>query len=117
MLKSKPKQKQRKPKTPPQTSNTDPQKVWFHGTRSIQELTSIKKNGFRKGTYFARHMEDAVGYGGPYVAWVKVRFDHTPLEWQAISANKIPARSIIGWCYVRGQRKIRKRMNEIFGSE
>ncbi len=50
------------------TPTTPPVKriICYHGTnwRSAQ---AILREGFKPGTYFAFHLEDAVGYGGPYV--------------------------------------------------
>lgn len=69
------------------------QRVWFHGT-NYRTALKIEKEGFRAGTYFARHMEDAVEFGGPCIFWVRVQFVSTPLRWQVCSANKIPASAI-----------------------
>ncbi len=39
---------------------------WYHGT-SKENADLILETGFHEGTYFAAHLEDAIGYGGPYV--------------------------------------------------
>jgi hypothetical protein len=70
------------------------QSVWFHGT-SEKNALSIEREGFRTGTWFARHMEDAVAFGGPIVMFVKVTFDKAPMRWQVCSSNAIPATAII----------------------
>jgi surface antigen len=41
----------------------DEQCLWYHGT-SLENLISIMTTGFRAGTWFARHMEDAFTFGG-----------------------------------------------------
>lgn len=70
------------------------QSVWFHGTNKHNSVL-IRKNGFRTGTWFARHMEDAIEFGGPYVFYVNVTFPgYKPYKWQVCSSNKIPAKSI-----------------------
>lgn len=41
--------------------------IAWHGT-NVEGYKGIKNLGFFKnGTYFARHLEDAIGMGGPYV--------------------------------------------------
>lgn len=50
----------------------------FHGTVEAN-VKLIQRSGFKKGTYFARHMEDAVAFGGPYV--FTVSFLNDPLKW------------------------------------
>ncbi len=71
-----------------------PQDIWFHGTNYHNAL-KIERNGFRVGTWFARHMEDAVAFGGSCVFWVRVKFDRVPLRWQVHCTNSIPASAII----------------------
>lgn len=87
------------------------QRVWFHGTNK-NNIDKIRKNGFKIGTYFARHMEDAVKFGGPYVFSVNAVFKpRRRNNWQVTCANAIPRTSIIGYCYVQGTRKLRKSLN------
>ena len=75
-------------------STPAPQTIWFHGTtRECAEL--IKRDGFREGTWFARHMEDAVTFGGPVVFFVKVSFSgKSSDEWQVCCSNALPSSSI-----------------------
>lgn len=70
------------------------QTVWYHGTTSKRKVASIMRTGFRGGTWYARHMEDALKFGGKYVFSVRVEFSKTPLCWQAHCVNPIPASSI-----------------------
>jgi len=71
----------------------DEQVVWFHGT-SNENAEVIRKEGFRVGTYFAHHMEDAVKFGGPHVFFVKVHFNVEAERWQVTCSNPIPASAI-----------------------
>jgi len=76
------------------------QKFYFHGTTSKKKADSILKNGFNKGTYFADHLEDALGFGGKYIFWVWIDFKFKKgrrpkgFEWQVISANHIEPKFI-----------------------
>lgn len=40
--------------------------IVYHGT-TRQNATKIKQNGFKPHTWFAKHLEDAVFYGGEYI--------------------------------------------------
>jgi hypothetical protein len=65
------------------------QVIWYHGTK-LENVETIKRDGFKEGTYFARHMEDAVGFGGPFVFTVEIHFESPPLDgWQIVCANAI----------------------------
>ena len=75
------------------TPVSDEQTVWYHGTRP-ENVDSIKTDGFREGTWFARHMEDAAGYGGSHVFSVRVSFSVDPERWQVCCSNAIPACAI-----------------------
>jgi hypothetical protein len=77
------------------------QSVWFHGT-TRHNAYSILRNGFREGTWFARHMEDAVKFGGEYVFSVRIVFEKCPIKWQVCTANAIPKERIAGLCSVKG---------------
>ena len=67
-------------------------KIWYHGTNK-ENSELILKNGFKKGTYFANHLEDAIGFGGKYVFEVALLMDKKNYwEWITpiiISKNKI----------------------------
>ena len=54
----------------------------YHGTNTKKNQQLIIKNGFKDGTYFARHMEDALEYGGEYI--FTVYFDEYEINggWQ-----------------------------------
>ncbi len=66
---------------------------WYHGT-SKENADSILKSGFRAGTYFAKHLEDAVGYGGPYVFEVVLYFPGENPPWQHKSGDPVPSDQI-----------------------
>lgn len=54
-------------------------KICYHGTNE-ENAQSILKEGFRPESWFARHLEDAIGKGGLHV--FQVAFDDPPDEWQ-----------------------------------
>ena len=67
------------------------QRIWYHGTNK-HNAKSILKHGFREGTYFAAHLEDATGYGGEYVFEVILNIDCD--NWQVCLSNPTPASQI-----------------------
>lgn len=63
-----------------------PLEICYHGTNEENAL-GILREGFKIGTYFARHLEDAIGYGGPHVFGVAFdtdRFSHSLPHWQFV---------------------------------
>ena len=69
-------------------------KTFYHGTNK-DNAKIIKKNGFKRGTFFSTHLEDAVGYGGSYVFQVSIKLDYDHIYWEYVSRRKIPARQIV----------------------
>ena len=73
-----------------------PLKICYHGT-SEENVIGILRYGFRKGTYFAQHLENAVHMGGPHV--FGVAFDGTklgsPPHWQFILGEAVSPGSIV----------------------
>jgi len=69
--------------------------ICYHGT-SKENSESIMKTGFKKWTYFAKHLEDSLGYGGEYV--FEVQFDSEKLKegWQFINHEIVPIDRIVG---------------------
>ena len=66
------------------------QKIYWHGTPSKKNVESILKNGFKPGTWFAKHLEDAIEFGGKYIFTVTVEWQgENAHDWQICSANKI----------------------------
>ena len=56
--------------------------ICFHGTDSANAM-KIRRDGFNKGTFFAKHLEDAFEFGGMWV--FEVCFDEDELPpgcWQ-----------------------------------
>jgi len=56
--------------------------ICFHGTDSAN-VPHIRREGFREGTFFAKHLEDALEFGGRWV--FQVCFDEEKLPpgcWQ-----------------------------------
>lgn len=67
--------------------------IWWHGTDKKTSERHLK-NGFPEDTFFARHLEDALEYGGEYVFWVF--FKENPTEdWQYVSNEIIPSDKIL----------------------
>ncbi len=57
--------------------------ICFHGANKA-DAERISREGFRVGTYFARHLEDALGFGGPYVFFVRFeegKFNNLEKDW------------------------------------
>ena len=66
-------------------------RVVFHGVDKKEIADKILKSGFNKGTYFAKHLEDAVGYGGKYVFYVVLKMTKINKGyWEIISEKHIP---------------------------
>jgi len=67
--------------------------IRFHGTtKDVAEI--ILKRGFKKGTHFAKHLEDALVMGGKYIFWVYFEEDPTKY-WEYISDKKTPSSRIL----------------------
>ena len=73
--------------------------ICFHGT-SEAIAVRILQEGFLPDSWFARHMEDAVVYGGPYIFFVE--FDDVPSDcWQFHCPSAIPISRIVKRYIVR----------------
>ena len=58
--------------------------IVYHGTNAVS-ARRIMKEGFNPATYFAIHLEDALGYGGAWIFEVVVPSHLIPKEnWQFI---------------------------------
>lgn len=70
--------------------------IAYHGTNAAN-ARSIQRSGFRPGTYFAHHLEDALGYGGKYVFEVAFRgvIRTTSDNWQFVTNETVPANAIV----------------------
>jgi len=72
-------------------------KICYHGTTE-KNANKILKDGFKSGTYFAMHLEDAIGFGGDYVFEVlfnSKRFNGV-VDWQFHTLEKISSDNIVG---------------------
>lgn len=58
-------------------SPTQKKVICFHGTDSAT-ASEIMQEGFSKGTFFAKHLEDALGFGGMCVFQVCFDVDKLP---------------------------------------
>jgi len=63
-------------------------RIVFHGTQKKEITETILKKGFQKGTYFARHLEDSICFGGKYVFYVALKVEGD--NWQIINKRRIP---------------------------
>lgn len=73
--------------------------VCWHGT-SKKAAENILKEGFNKGTYFSKHLEDALGFGGNYV--FAVVFETKEVKdfwWQFVCKDIISPELIISFKY------------------
>ncbi len=73
-----------------------PTTIWYHGTRTAEEAAAIATGGFHPGTYFGRHLEDALGYGGPYIFEVAFPSSWTSEDgWQMVVPTSVPPDQIV----------------------
>jgi hypothetical protein len=73
--------------------------IWFHGTNKTN-AESIFKNGFEIGTWFARHLEDALAFGGNHVFEVALdenKVNDPEVSWQLHTLEKIGPELIIAY--------------------
>ncbi len=69
--------------------------IVYHGTNS-RSAKCILKTGFRKGTYFAAHLEDAIGYGGMYVFEIAYPVWDLPKNfWQFVCGHGVSPEFIV----------------------
>lgn len=68
--------------------------VCYHGT-SKENAEAILKTGFKAWTYFAKHLEDAIGFGGKYVFEVMFERELVPNDWQFMIKRKLSNKNIV----------------------
>ena len=76
------------------------QKLWWHGTTSARKARTILRDGFRKGTYFARHLENALEFGGRHVLVASFTISANgrgARSWQVCLSNALPASAIVNY--------------------
>lgn len=69
--------------------------ICYHGTNKAA-VAAIWEEGFQPFTYFARHLEDAIGFGGEYV--FEVAFYTEDVEdfgWQFKALKVVPSDRIV----------------------
>ena len=69
-------------------------RICYHGTNQ-EAGEAIQKEGFRVGTYFAAHLEDALTFGGPYVFEVLFPDPGDPPPWQFTIREEVPPQRIV----------------------
>ena len=75
--------------------------IVYHGT-SKENAESIQRLGFKEGTWFALHLENALGFGGPYVFEVVMENKQLPSHaggWQFRAWEPIPPTQIASLCF------------------
>ncbi len=77
--------------------------LWFHGTNK-KRADIILKKGFKVGTFFGKHMENAFWYGGKYI--FVIFFEENPTEYWEFVSSKIILPSEIFILYVIGSDKL-----------
>ena len=60
--------------------------IWYHGTDKETAERHLKK-GFPEGTFFAKHLEDALEFGGDYIFWIF--FKENPTDYWEYVCNEI----------------------------
>lgn len=79
-----------------------PKCLCYHGTNQVN-AKGILKDGFKKDTYFAIHLEDAIGYGGVYVFEVAYPWSKIPKGcWQFLCDAPVETKDIV--CLVKYNR-------------
>jgi len=69
--------------------------IYYHGTNK-KNADKILKTGFKEGTWFADHLEDALYHGGNHIFWVAVEWrGKRTYTWQICSSNKISKKRIV----------------------
>jgi hypothetical protein len=78
--------------------------ICYHGTNRVN-AKSILKRGFPPCTYFAAHLEDAVGYGGNHV--FEVAFHKAPDKWQFMCPVRAQPSMIVSYTVYTTRVKFR----------
>lgn len=84
--------------------------IVYHGTNQVN-ARKILKDGFKKDTYFALHLEDAIGYGGLYVFEVAYPLGRIPEGcWQFMCDVLVIPKSIVRLTKYNRSKVIRDNM-------
>lgn len=84
-----------------------PLTILYHGT-SMELAAKIKKTGFKKDSYFSKHLEDAIAFGGSIVFEVLFKDSELPNNWQVKVSTRVDKSRIC----VFGQYVHHRRVNE-----
>ena len=85
-------------------------KICFHGTNK-RNAERILKQGFKAGTWFADHLEDALEYGGKHIFQVAVEwYWKRTYNWQILSANHISKERIVSYEIYSKPKKVFENM-------
>ncbi len=69
--------------------------IYFHGTNA-KNAKKIMKEGFKKETWYADHLEDALYHGGNHIFWVAVKWiGRRTYTWQILASNAISKNRIV----------------------
>lgn len=69
--------------------------IVYHGTNTEAKADSILLEGFRPGTYFSAHLEDALAYGGFFLFEVALDFPEPLNHWQVRFKELISPSAIV----------------------
>jgi hypothetical protein len=93
----------------------EPLIICFHGTNR-EAATIIEKQGFKKGTYFARSLADAVEFSrGNHIFEVVFKKVKVPLSWQFLVQKRVLPSMIVRHYvfnrkFIRENEKLRKKV-------
>ena len=92
-------------------SDNTPMRIWFHGT-TAGNADQIRTVGFRPGTFFAQHLEDAIEFGGSHVFEVAFPADVASRDgWQIREDRPVSSDRIVA--YYRITQKLLYRNKEL----
>lgn len=67
--------------------------ICYHGTTE-ENARCVLQEGFHADTWFARHLEDALEFGGEYVFSVEFDVELIPDDWQFHVLSRVPVEKI-----------------------
>ena len=68
--------------------------ICFHGTTK-ENSEVIMRDGFKKGTFFATHLDDAIEFGGDHIFEVMFVRERVPQKWQFTIRRKLHPNRIV----------------------
>ena len=91
--------------------------ICYHGT-DRKAAKAILREGFKPDTWFAQHLEDAVGYGGVHIFEVVFDVNGLPSDWQfhnlgVVTVDRIVSHYVFEKKTVFNHKKLRE---EVFKS-